>query len=683
IYKSKEIRIQHTKPLYPQELANNPLVTSKLVENQFAIELKKYLLKKLPEYMVPDYFVVLDKLPTTSNGKLDRNSLPEIGLEGGERNSPRNELEKQVHSIWADVLGLSEDKLSITDDFFRLGGNSILAIKLTNKLNNSLQQNIKVSDIFTHPSVEKLVQSFSGNQADEISIKKGLFINEREQVLSFAQERLWFIQTYEHGTNVYNVPLIFELSNQIDLEALKKALFSIVNRHEVLRTIIKEDEEGNGYQIVLESTRLTMPVINVGRSQLDNELDKEVNHIFDLKKEMPTRIRFYADPTGRQFLLIVLHHIAFDGWSFDLLLKELDSLYAFYSGVSPKAMPKPKLQYKDFAKWQRNYLKGEKFEDQLKYWHRKLADYETLNLVIDRARPPQVDYNGSNIFFKFDRTLSQDLRQLAKKLGISLYSLLLSAYFLLLKTYSGQNDLIVGTPVANRHYNDIEEMIGFFVNSLVLRSEIKLKMTVEEFIRQTSAGVIEAQQNQDVPFEKLVEELEICKDTSRHPLFQVMFTVQSFGSQLEDQIYLWRELDVVHLANVIKPYDRELSLFQVAYFDLTTFINDSKEELEGRFNYATALFDRKTIEGYVATYENILRQIVEIDCSQAHLSNLTLITRTEFNTIVNEWNQTATDYPKMMKVHQLFEHYAAQHSDASAVLSEGLALSYAELNKRA
>ena len=389
-----------------------------------------------------------------------------------------------------------------------------------NKLNQSLQQNIKVSDIFTHSSVEKLVQSFMDNQDCDISIGKGHFINEKDQILSFAQERLWFIQTYELGTNVYNVPLTFKLSEQINLEALRKSLSQIIHRHEILRTLIKEDEEGNSYQVVLEGTELKMPLIKVSQSQLDSALDKEMNHIFDLREEFPTRISFYEVPNSFCYLSIVIHHMAFDGWSLDIFLKELDAFYAFYSGVSTRMPPEPKLQYKDFAQWQRNYLKGEQLEEQFKHWQRKLAGYETLNLVTDRVRPQQVDYRGSNVFFKFDRVLSQNVRRLAQKLGVSLYSLLLSAYYLLLKTYSGQNDVIVGSPIANRHYSDIEEMIGFFVNSLVFRSVIKLEMKINEFICQTSAEVIEVQRNQDVPFEKLVEAFELCKDTSRHPLFR-------------------------------------------------------------------------------------------------------------------------------------------------------------------
>jgi len=683
-YKSKKIRINYITQVNRQELANNPLVTSKLVENQFTQKLKEHLSAKLPEYMIPEHYVVMDKFPVTQNGKLNRNALPEVGFTGNDNHiPPRNELEKQVHTIWADVLGLSEDKVSITDNFFRLGGNSILAIKLANKLNQSLQKNIKVSDIFTYPSVEKLVQNFIGNQSGNISIEKGHFVNHKDQVLSFAQERLWFIQTYEHGTNVYNVPLTFKLSNQINLEALKKSLSCIIHRHEILRTLIKEDEEGNGYQVILETNELQIPLIKVSQSQLDNELDKEVNHAFDLKEEIPTRICFYEVPKVSYFLSIVFHHVAFDGWSLDLFLKELDVYYAFYSGASTKTLPDRKLQYKDFAKWQRDYLIGGQLKEQLKYWQSKLVNYETLNLVTDRVRPKKIDYSGSNVFFKFDRVLSQKLRQLAQKLGVSLYSLLLSAYYLLLKTYSSQNDILLGSPIANRHYSHIEDMIGFFVNSLVFRSSIKLELKIDEFIRQTSSEVIDVQRNQDVPFEKLVEEFELCKDTTRHPLFQVMFTVQSFGSQLEDQLYRLRELEDISIAKVIQPYDRNLQLFQVAYFDLTTFIDDSKEELEGRFNYATALFDHQTIEGYVATYKHILHQFVELDCSQAHLSDVTLINQTEHNHIINNWNQTFAAYPDKMQIQQLFEYYSTQTPDAIAIIRDEQTVSYEKLNKKA
>ncbi|MGA8165447.1 MAG: condensation domain-containing protein, partial [Waddliaceae bacterium] len=684
LFRNKKVKVNFPRQSQRSDCANDPLISSKLVENSFTQKLKEYLSAKLPEFMIPEQYILLDALPVTSNGKLDRKALPDVGfISSSEYVAPRNELESQVHVIWADLLGLPGEKVSIAVDFFRLGGNSILAIKLANQLSKNLQQDVKVSDIFTYTSIEKLVQSLSGDKQKKISIDKGVFTKVKEQVLSFAQERLWFIQRYENGTNVYNIPMVYQLNHKVDDDVLKQSLLRIVERHEVLRTLVKEDFQGNGYQQVLDCAEFHLEEIKVETDQLDRELDKEINHIFDLSEEIPTRMRLFHTSDGCRFLCIVIHHIAFDGWSLDVFLKELEAYYAFYAGATTIQPHEPKLQYKDFAHWQRNYLQGERLEQQLSYWKGKLEGYETLNLVTDKQRPQEIDYFGSDVFFKFDSRLSTQLRVLAQELKVSLYSLLLSAYYLMLRVYSHQDDLVVGTPIANRHYTDIDEMIGFFVNSLVLRYKISSERTLNSYIRDIANTVANAQLHQDLPFEKLVAELDIIKDKSRHPLFQVMFTVQSFGGQLENPAVQHHERSQAQLASIMTPYDKELRLFQAAYFDITTFIDDSKEELEGRFNYATSLFHHETVSRYISTFEHILRQFVAANSRNVKIGKITYVNDFDCNTIVNEWNQTAADYPKMMKVHQLFEHYAAQHSDASAVLSEGLALSYAELNKRA
>ncbi|NDB61210.1 gramicidin biosynthesis protein, partial [bacterium] len=502
-----------------------------------------YLETKLPEYMVPSILVYLDKLPLTINGKLDRKALPDPEFTSSDNYvAPRNELESKV---------------------------------------------IAVSAIFKHKTIEMLVRYLAHNSEDNIVIEKSIITKVEEQSLSFAQERLWFIEKYEEGTNAYNIPMIFKLSNDVTLDNLNSAIKSIITRHEILRTLIKEDNEGGGYQLVRDIEEYPLEIKRVevtNQLLLEQELNKAINYIYDLGNEYPIRICLYALDDNTEdnisyYLSIVIHHIAFDGWSADIFLKELQEYYYYYKnqseGLESKLnLPGLTIQYKDFALWQRNYLSGAKLDEQIDYWKNKLSGYETLNLMTDKPRPNQIDYTGADVYFEIDEHTSRCLRELAKELKVSLYSLLLTGYCLMLRVYSNQDDVVIGTPVANRHYSQIENLIGFFVNSLVLRTEIDPKAKLKEFIQKIGHQVVEAQLHQDLPFEKLVEELKILKDTSRHPIFQVMFGVQSFGSSIDKQSEGQGGGD---LDSLLQPYVTETTLYNIAKFDLETFVDDSAE----------------------------------------------------------------------------------------------------------
>ncbi|NEJ82878.1 AMP-binding protein, partial [Rhizobium leguminosarum] len=510
------------------------------------VALLSYLQSKLPEYMVPSALVHIEKLPLTINGKLDRKALPDPAFTNSDHYvAPRNELERKLCQIWADVVGLPVEKVGTSDDFFRLGGNSILAIKLVSRLSKELNKRIHVATIFKHTTVSKLLHYLKYNEAEAVVIEKITVVKPADQRLSFAQERLWFIEKYEEGTSAYNIPMVYRLSRTCEIDLLERSIRAIVDRHEILRTVIKEDKEGTGYQVVLADTELLLNIPKVtvaSQKQLDEELKKEANHIFNLATDYPIRICIYelsvVARNVEYYISIVVHHIAFDGWSVDIFLKELQTYYQYYYQQSRENevvlnLPALTIQYKDFALWQRNYLSGARLDKQLSYWKNKLSGYESLNLLTDKARPSQIDYRGADIYFELDKATSIALRALAKQLKVSLYSVLLSGYYLMLRSYSNQNDIVVGTPIANRHYSQIEDLLGFFVNSLALRMQIEPTVRVKEFIEQVGAEVVEAQLYQDLPFEKLVEELKVAKDTSRHPLFQVMFSVQSFGGNVK------------------------------------------------------------------------------------------------------------------------------------------------------
>ncbi|MHB9148389.1 MAG: amino acid adenylation domain-containing protein, partial [Candidatus Amoebophilus sp.] len=635
--------------------------------------LLSYLQSKLPEYMVPSALVYLEELPLTINGKLDRKALPDSAFTNSDHYvAPRNELETKICQIWADVVGLPVEKVGTSDDFFRLGGNSILAIKLVSRLSKALDKSIHVATIFKQSTVNKLLHYLKHNEAEEVVIEKPTVIKPEEQLLSFAQERLWFLEKYEQGTASYNIPMVYMLSSECELELLECSIRAIVDRHEILRTVIKEDTEGNGYQVVLADTELLLKINKVSvasQKQLDEALKKEANYIFNLADEYPIRIGIYElskDATDENniehYVSIVVHHIAFDGWSTDIFLRELQAYYNYYlnqkRGVAAQlGLPALTIQYKDFALWQRNYLSGERLDKQLSYWKNRLSGYESLNLLTDKARPSQIDYRGADIYFELDKATSTALRALAKQLKVSLYSVLLSGYYLMLRSYSNQDDIIVGTPIANRHYSQIEDLLGFFVNSLALRMQIEPTVRVKEFIEQVGAEVIEAQLYQDLPFEKLVEELKVGKDTSRHPLFQVMFSVQSFGDNINSIV---NEKEEQNLAKLLKTYTSEDSLYQVAKFDLSTLIDDGGGKLRGVFNYATSLYEEETIRSFIATYQEILAQLADIardesKQGESKVLDISYLSEPAYELLVNTWNATEKKYPSEKTIQALFE----------------------------
>ncbi|MBY0273421.1 MAG: gramicidin biosynthesis protein, partial [Alphaproteobacteria bacterium] len=608
--------------------------------------------------------------------------------------APRNKLEAQVVEIWAEVLGLPKDKIGIQDDFFRLGGNSIIAIRLISKINKDLNKNLRVAALFNNTSIFKLLSSLE-QESEENIIQPIPLTQPKDQKLSFAQERLWFIEKYEEGTSAYNIPMIFKLPEGTNLKALESSLKSIVERHEILRTLIKE-ENGEAYQCVLTFQDKPLEISKVkfkNQLGLNQHIQKEVMHVYDLSHEYPIRISLCELNRGKGLhnellLIILIHHIAFDGWSTRIFLKELQEYYTCYldqlnGKEGSLKLPELKIQYKDFALWQRSYLTKEKLSTQFTYWKNKLSGYETLNLTTDMPRPKNINYKGADIFFEIDEETSESLRSLAKELKVSLYSLLLSGYYLMLRSYNNQEDMVVGTPIANRHYSQIENVIGFFVNTLALRVNIDGKERIKDYIERIGSEIKEAQAHQDLPFEKLIEELNIEKDTSRHPIFQVMFGLQSFGNSQQKPTADGKK----DITQFLEPYKGNIE-YSVAKFDLSTFIDDQNTKLSGSFNYAESLYKQETIRRFIETYIYILKQISELAAipekrEQITLNELRYLNQETYQQIIYTWNDTEKEYPVDKTIHQLFEEQVEKTPHNVAVIYEETKLTYRELNNRA
>lgn len=680
-------------------LTNNPLKNQGFADDDFGHKLKEYLKGKLPSYMVPNHYILLEKFPLTINGKLDLKELPDPYIFNQDNYvAPRSKLEENICHIWAEVLKIEEARLGICDDFFGLGGNSILAIKVINRLNNELNQTLNAISLFEYRTIQKL-SDYLYLHKKETPILPCVLFRPEQQVLSSGQERLWFIHKYAQGTNAYNIPLIFKLSEKVELEFLKESIKKIILRHEILRTLIQQDERGNPYQQIIDEKNfsLVIPTLVVSqKEQLDQELSKACNHIYDLSYEYPIKIQLYKlkkeNSKGFDYYIsIVVHHIAFDGWSGDLFLRELNQFYQEY--LSKKNghaftlnLPTLDIQYKDFALWQkREYSQNNDLINQLTYWKNTLTGYENLNLLTDYPRPHEIDYHGRSIAFEIPENTSTCLRQLAKNLKVSLYSVLLAGYCLMLRAYGNQEDIVIGTPIANRNHHQTQNLIGFFVNTLVIRAHIDSYQPLKEFIQDINKAVRMMQLNQDVPFDKLVQELKIERDTSRNPIFQVMFDIQNFADDMQD---VQASEETTKLDTLLQAYHPNINPLDIAPFDLTTSIDDRGKSLKGIFNYATSLYNHQTIQGFIETYQEVLRQLAALIHNEKSfnilkIKDVTYLTPFSQDLICQQWNATERDYPCHKTLHQLFEEQTQKTPHQVAVAYKEVSLSYEELNEKA
>lgn len=526
-----------------------------------------------------------------------------------------------------------------------------------------------------------------------------LKINGIRTGLSYSQERLRFIEKYTGGSNVYNIPLTYELNIATSWQrgALINSLRQIIARHEILRSLIKEDDDGNGYQEVqdLEIKPLVIIEKDIESTEvLKQEITTNVNHTYKLDLEYPIRIGIYnVKGVDRVYLNIVVHHIAFDGWSIEIFLRELGVFYRRYArnalGIEEiKELPELKIQYKDFALWQKSFFDQQRIAQELSYWKGKLNGYSHLNFPTDRPRPKELDYRGSKEFFEITASVSNNLKQLTKGLEVSLYSLLLAVYCLTLKVYTGQDDIVVGTPALNRHHHkSLMDLIGLFVNTLALRINVRSQQSITQYIKTVGKCIVEAQLHQDLPFEKLVEELVVEKDISRNPIFQTVFAVENFASSIapnHDRLNEYRDLE--SMDSVILNYYTE-DVYHISRFDLSMFIDDSGNKLKGHVEYATSLFDKSTIQRFIEVYTHILQQLSELARDQLYLErtkvvDVQCISAKEKQKIIYNWNETSINYTNDRMVPKLFEDLVSLRPDGIAIAHENKRLTYSELNTK-
>uniref|UniRef100_UPI0013C2AB8A condensation domain-containing protein n=1 Tax=Facilibium subflavum TaxID=2219058 RepID=UPI0013C2AB8A len=628
----------------------------------------------LPSYMIPNTLIEMDQFPMTVNGKLDRKALPIPELIHQKMHvEPRNEAEQTARQIWSKVLNIPAGKIGIYDDFFGLGGNSILAIQSLHEMSMQLGREFQAVDIFKYKCIARLLENTIPQ--DQVVIPK---VQSNQSILSFSQYRLWFIEKYEQGTNAYHIPTVFELSKDINLEAFKYAIQGIVSRHEVLRSIIIEPErQKDAVQVVRDN-----PLV-INESEFDSKekckaaIKKDIAQTFDLSHEYPIRVKLYFikqnNKVAQVFCSIIIHHIASDGWSINIFQIEFIAYYeAYIKGNETFKLPELEIQYKDYALWQRNYLIGDTLQKQLDYWTSKLSGYENLNLPTDYKRPNKVSYRGSSQGFSLDKTMSDKLRSLANEHGVTLYSVLLGSLSVLLGKYCNQSDIVIGSPTANRHYKQTESLIGFFVNTLVNRIVLTKAQSFTDLIQAIYQDQIEYQQYQDLPFEQLIDALEVQRDLTRHPVFQVMLVLNSFDTSFQTLKQKGHDY--------FKPV-KSLDFDTVEKFDLTLFINDQSEVITGNLSYATDLFKPETIKTLIQYYQTILNKLV--DQPNSLCSQMTLLTDVMYQKIVYDWNDTNAEYPSDITIHQLFEKQVKATPEHIAAVYQDRQITYDQLNKKA
>lgn len=641
-------------------------------------ELKHYLKQWLPDYMIPNYIVFLEKLPINPNGKLDRHALPTPDPSSELLNhylAPETEIEQRLAELFSEFLKL--DRVGINDNFFAMGGHSLLAIKLISRIRNLYQVDLALRQLFEFPTVVELavqLQKMISQESNETITVLGKTNQITDLPLSFSQQRIWFLEQLLPGTPLYNILVGVRLVGELNKEALEASFQTLLLRHDILRTQIQM-KDGQPIQVVSQkqSFKLFFQELSgdyENKTKLIKTYQrKEAEKTFDLMHDLLIRASLIKVETNVHVLLITLHHIIADGWSMEIIAKELALLYKCYcSGVIPDLEPL-KMQYADFVLWQRQFLQGKALEKQLNYWKQQLQGITgILDLPIDKVRPKEMGYRGSNIEAVVDKEILIQIKKLSVRAGTTLYMTLLAVFQVFLNRYTSNEDIVVGSPIANRIYPNTEELIGPFINTLVIRNQIKANMTFMSILNNILHICTEAYDHQDVPFEQLVDSLQIERDISRNPLFQVMFIYEPNDFDLN--IKLDGLLD--------EPLSPELS---ISKFDLTLLCYEKEGKLRLNFEYSYDLFERHTIERMAHNFECILKEI--ISNPDLRICELKLLTEAEKNIQVIDWNDTDTNIDNKKTIQEVFEAQVIQHPDACAVLYENESLTYQQLNSRA
>ncbi|KAG0037930.1 hypothetical protein BGZ83_003267, partial [Gryganskiella cystojenkinii] len=560
------------------------------------------------------------------------------------------------------------------DNFFMLGGHSLLAVRLMNRV-STLGIRLQLSTLFSSPVLSKLAAALSSEMEDQAQTLPDIKPISRDGPLcmSFAQQRLWFLALMDGASATYNIPLTLCIRGRLDLKALQRSLNTVFERHEAWRSTFANID--GQLQVKLLPATLGLPLVEHDLRD-EQDIDQQIVALaaaeakmpFDLEMGPLVRAQLIQVANDEYVLLLTQHHIVSDGWSMGLLMQELSKLYTAFASGTPNPLPSLKIQYPDYAAWQREWLSGTRLREQSDFWKSTLADAPIcITLPLDHPRPTRQSYNGAHIPITIDAHTTSALKDISQQLGGTLFMTVLAAWSAVLSRLSGQDDILVGTPSANRDHTDIEQLIGFFVNTLVMRIDLSGDLTVTDLIDRVRHCTIAAQAHQDLPFEQVVEITQPPRSMDHSPLFQVMFAWQNFDTD---------DLDLPGLN--ITPMN---SNYSVAKFDLNLTLWEGEGEIVGDMTYSTDLFEHSTIERHVGYLQTMLKALLT-DVKQS-ITEVDLLSAKETDLLINTWNKVETSITSPICIHHLFEAQVSRTPDAVAVVHEGHFLTYQELNNKA
>ncbi len=620
--------------------------------------LKAHLKSKLPSYMIPSYFIELESLPLTSNGKIDKKALPQHNEADNSKVyiEASNETEKQLESIFCEVLKV--DKVSMDDNFFEIGGHSLTAITTIAKVSKAFLVEIKLKELFLYNSIQGLAKLIaSKSKVEHIEI---LPLEPQESYeISNAQRRLWVLDKMQDGSNVYNMPEALSFKENLNSEVLQESVKRLINRHEILRTNFKE-RAGEVRQVISkEVNTVVIEELTLEKDEVDVYLLKASTDIFDLEKDALITVKVI----NKNILFVNMHHIISDGWSIAIIVKELSELYTALDNKEEPNLKPLSIHYKEYTAWQNNLLKNEAYvEKHQSYWHEALKGHQTLEFPLDHSRPSSQTFEGSQLNFKLNTEQSRKLKSFSKE--STLFTVILTITNILLSKYSNQEDILLGTPIANRGHEQLFDQIGFYVNTLALRTKLDNTKSFEENLSSITEKTLEAFEHQSYPFDKLVDELDLERDLSQNPLFNMMIILQNTEQN---------KLNFSNNETEIKVIESKS-----AKFDMTFNYMEIEEEIELNIEYNTALFNASTIERLFLNLETLIANI----SNTTVLNELNIISNEE-QTLLESFNQTQKEYPKDKTIIELFEEQVKKTPNNIAVVYEERELTYEELNQKA
>jgi amino acid adenylation domain-containing protein/non-ribosomal peptide synthase protein (TIGR01720 family) len=644
------------------------LVAYIVSQNPEITDLRQFLAKHLPDYMIPSQFITLDALPLTPNGKVDRRGLPKPQFKTSSQTiAPRTPTEELLLNIWQNILNLNS--LGITDNFFTLGGHSLLVIRLVSQIQQVFGVDISLRQIFENTTIAELATLIDSSK---LSLYSSILVRESTDkiLLSFAQQRLWMLAQIEPENPSYNVAAALRLTGDVNVDLLTQSLQEIIQRHEVLRTSFV-NVDGQGIAIIATEINFHIPVVDLSflppsqQQQLVQQLaQEESQQPFNLEISPLLRAKLLYLNTQEYILLLTMHHIITDGWSINVFAQEMAGIYQAFSQGQPSPLQALKIQYADFAVWQRS--QNDKFNYQLEYWKQQLESApELLELPTDYPRPAIQTFRGQRYSFTISEELTEKIKLLGQETHTTLFMVMFSALIILLHRYSQQEKIVIGSPVANRHYPGTEGLIGFFVNTFALLISLEDNPTVAELLPRVREMVLSAYSHQDVPFEQVVEGLELVRSLSHSPLFQVMLAVENAPTQpIEIPGLRWIPLEIDG---------------GTAKFDITLMIVETDAGLQGKWEYNCDLFTETTIHRFTEHFQNILLGMTS-EPSQK-ISDLPLMSGGELQQIINFG--TSPINPITHCIQELFEQQVAKFGDEIAVICQQQKLTYSELNTKA